>query len=281
MLAFVNDMVPHLYYAGRIQKQAGEHFDQPLHHHPEWTELVLVTEGSGTYQVQDTCYTVHPQSLVIYNPGVWHKEQADNRVTHEMLFLACTRLHLAGLTPGAFIEPARPVVHPLGEKTEDIERWFRLIVAESARQSSPGREAIADYLLAIVLTELSSLIHTQPVQLGKSRSAQSIARVRYYIHEHYREAITLATLSDITHLTPFHLSRTFKTETGLSPIHYLIHYRVEVAKQYLTTTDETVGMIAERVGYESTSHFQSAFKKSVGISPGQYRNHKRLEGQEE
>jgi AraC-like DNA-binding protein len=57
----------------------------------------------------------------------------------------------------------------------------------------------------------------------------------------------------------------------MTPIHYLIQYRIEAAKQYLRGTRESVERIALLVGYESPTHFQYVFKQRVGQTPGQYR----------
>jgi AraC-like DNA-binding protein len=57
----------------------------------------------------------------------------------------------------------------------------------------------------------------------------------------------------------------------MSPIRYLTEWRMHVAKGLLSTSDQTVASIANRVGYESEEAFSRAFKRSSGRSPARWR----------
>lgn len=91
------------------------------------------------------------------------------------------------------------------------------------------------------------------------------------MEENYPFDVTLETLAGLTYTNPYHFIHVFKAETGVSPIQYLIRYRIEVAKQYLETTQLSMAEIAEKVGYKSETYFQNLFKKTTGTSPGRYR----------
>ena len=52
----------------------------------------------------------------------------------------------------------------------------------------------------------------------------------------------------------------------------LIHTRMANAKELLRTTDETVALIAAKVGYNDEGYFITAFKKEVGCSPADFRS---------
>lgn len=49
--------------------------------------------------------------------------------------------------------------------------------------------------------------------------------------------------------------------------------RQELAEQMLSTSQLTIGTIAERLGYADRSAFTAAFKRWKGMSPGEYRKH--------
>lgn len=60
-------------------------------------------------------------------------------------------------------------------------------------------------------------------------------------------------------------------ESGTSYKIILDNVRLELANRYLTLTDQSIGKIAERLGYADQNSFSYAYKKLTGIPPTQYR----------
>ena len=72
------------------------------------------------------------------------------------------------------------------------------------------------------------------------------------------------------YLSPFYISRIFKSEIGDTPIHYLINIRLERAKELLESgLAESVQEVAAQVGYDDVYHFSKLFKKRYGFPPSQ------------
>ena len=72
------------------------------------------------------------------------------------------------------------------------------------------------------------------------------------------------------------LSRTvfaerFSDYVGVSPLHYLTGWRLQLARRLLEQTGFGVARAAAAVGYESEAAFNRAFKKFVGVPPGAWR----------
>ncbi|WP_367399863.1 helix-turn-helix domain-containing protein [Paenibacillus sp. 1781tsa1] len=59
---------------------------------------------------------------------------------------------------------------------------------------------------------------------------------------------------------------------GMTPMEYLLHYRIEQAKKLLLQTSWSVARIAEEIGFNHVSYFSSCFSKKEGISPSNFRN---------
>ncbi|MCB1125826.1 MAG: helix-turn-helix transcriptional regulator, partial [Verrucomicrobiae bacterium] len=70
--------------------------------------------------------------------------------------------------------------------------------------------------------------------------------------------------------SPFHLSRTFSRQTGLTIPQYLRHLRMHRAAELLRTGRANVTEAALEVGYNSLSHFSVAFHETFGCCPGLY-----------
>jgi AraC-like DNA-binding protein len=70
--------------------------------------------------------------------------------------------------------------------------------------------------------------------------------------------------------SPFHLSRTFSREMGLTIPQYLRELRMERAAELLLSGNYNVTEAALEVGYSSLSHFSQAFSQTMGRCPGLY-----------
>jgi len=55
----------------------------------------------------------------------------------------------------------------------------------------------------------------------------------------------------------------------------LLQYRLQKAKEWLTTTDKSVKEIAKLLQYNNSQNFIRSFRKIEGITPGKYRTNYR------
>ena len=100
-----------------------------------------------------------------------------------------------------------------------------------------------------------------------------VEQIMNYIEDHYSEKISLDQIAENMYLSPFYISRIFKSETGNAPIRYLINIRLEKAKELLEGGYEgSIQEVAAQVGYDDAYHFSKLFKKRYGISPSQARH---------
>ena len=84
--------------------------------------------------------------------------------------------------------------------------------------------------------------------------------------------LTLDNLADKLCMSQSQMNRKIKSITGLSSLAYILHIRMEWARQMLSSTDIPVGEIAEKCGFSDQSHFTRTFKQRYGSTPTQYRN---------
>lgn len=106
----------------------------------------------------------------------------------------------------------------------------------------------------------------------REKCPQSVLEARRYIEERYADpGLSLQGAADRLHLSPQHLSRLFRHETGVTFVDYLSRVRIRRAVELLADGELKMYEIAERVGYSSQHYFSSAFKKVLGVSPMEYR----------
>jgi transcriptional regulator GlxA family with amidase domain len=71
-------------------------------------------------------------------------------------------------------------------------------------------------------------------------------------------------------------TRAFREETGLSPLQWILHQRIILARRLLEATDEPVGNIPERCGFATPAAFREQFRRFVGTTPSHYREQRRI-----
>jgi AraC family transcriptional regulator, regulatory protein of adaptative response / methylphosphotriester-DNA alkyltransferase methyltransferase len=98
-----------------------------------------------------------------------------------------------------------------------------------------------------------------------------VAQITQFIETNYGDTLTLETLADMCHGSPYHLHRTFKRIKGITPVEYIRQTRISKAIKYLTTSDKTITEIASAVGISNTAYFITLFKKKTGHTPTDYR----------
>jgi transcriptional regulator GlxA family with amidase domain len=72
-------------------------------------------------------------------------------------------------------------------------------------------------------------------------------------------------------MTPDHLQRLFKQQTGLRVGSVIAERKLGEAAYLLSTTDVVIKEVAYTVGYSHPSSFVRAFRRHFGQSPTQYR----------
>ena len=119
---------------------------------------------------------------------------------------------------------------------------------------------------------LRALIEELHYQLKLQNENALVKQIKQYLHEHLREKITLADVSQHVFFSVPQIEKIFKEETGLSVIRYLIELRLSIAKNLLMDASLPLKSVAEKCGFPDYNFFSRTFKKIIGVSPLTYRN---------
>ncbi|WP_334077384.1 helix-turn-helix domain-containing protein [Paenibacillus sanfengchensis] len=91
------------------------------------------------------------------------------------------------------------------------------------------------------------------------------------VRAEYDQELSLDMIAERLHYNPNYLSSIFKKEYGTTFTEYLMSYRLDMAKKWLTETDMTIKEIAERLQYHKPQNFIRSFRKKEHVTPGEYR----------
>ena len=103
-----------------------------------------------------------------------------------------------------------------------------------------------------------------------------LAPVLEYVDKHYKEDISLDTISKVLNVDKSHFCRIFKKAMETSFVKYLNFVRLTKAEKLLAETSSSIYKIAESVGFSSPAYFTKIFKENKFCSPHAYRKMKRV-----
>lgn len=109
-------------------------------------------------------------------------------------------------------------------------------------------------------------------KLEKPRTSRHVERAKDYVRKHYREKIYLDDIAESIGISPTHLSKLFKKETGQCLQDYINEERVFRAANLLMYSELSLMEIAEYVHFPSQSYFGKIFKQFKGVSPRIFRD---------
>ncbi len=99
------------------------------------------------------------------------------------------------------------------------------------------------------------------------RSLLLSEQMKQYVRDNYMHQITVVALSKHFYLSPNYMRQLFLSVNGITFKNYLKQYRMEKAKELLTSGKYKIYEVAIGVGYNDIKSFRSAFTEYFGISP--------------
>ncbi|WP_117193392.1 AraC family transcriptional regulator [Rhizobium terrae] len=161
------------------------------------------------------------------------------------------------------------LVHVRGEK-----RLAAIVelVGEEARARRPARDVILARLLEVLLIEALRATAGNEASPGLLRGLADgrLAAAIRRMHEDPTRDWTVEQLAHEAALSRSAFFDRFRRAMGVTPMEYLLSWRMALAKNLLRRNEGGIKEIAERVGYGSASAFSVAFTRFVGLPPTRY-----------
>ncbi len=91
-----------------------------------------------------------------------------------------------------------------------------------------------------------------------------------YVMSNLYQDLSLQSLSQLVHQSPYHFAKVFKNTTGLSPHQFVLKLRLEKASELIRLKKISLTEIAHAIGFYDQSHFTNSFKRFYGVTPRQF-----------
>lgn len=251
----------------------------PWHWHEE-LEIIYIAEGCLELKMPSESVSVKEGHAFAVNSNVLHYGiGADHCHLHSLVF---SPKFIFGDENSVF---ARKYIQPLlscsyfsgysilpSGNAEIIERFCN---AFDAMQNEPkGFEFIVRENLSRICFFLTQKFEDK-LDMPKTAQSQNNLRIRKmleYIHKNYAADITLPQIAKTADIGERECLRCFRKTIRLSPIQYLIKYRImQGAEMLLCEPESSISEIAISCGFDSPSNFARIFKRFYDCTPREYR----------
>jgi AraC-like DNA-binding protein len=180
---------------------------------------------------------------------------------------------LTGNHADILLKSLPPIVHIRKESDKAAMRWSLERMKEELRDPQPGGALIAQQLAYMMLVQALRLHLAEGVGVGWlfALADKQMGAAIAAMHDDPGQAWTLQKLAERVGMSRSIFALRFKKTVGATPMEYLARWRMLLAGDRLTSTDEPIAAVAGSLGYESESAFSKAFRRVMVCSPRQYR----------
>ncbi len=252
--------------------------------HPESLELCLNLAGHGSIHCGKSAVDYEPLTAGFYLPGnnelrAWRKPgdhhrfitvEFSARFLREQLASCDGALHplVEGFVRG---DPSRArfgeIRRLCAAQEQRIAHLVHPPVLQGARQlwyQGKVLQIMAEFFFE--RRGEDEMFCDRQKRLARERVDKVVALLR----KHLAEPLSLEEIGREVGCSPFHLSRTFSAEAGMTIPQYLRKLRMERAAELLQSGKYNVTEAALEVGYSSLSHFSQSFCQTMGCCPALY-----------
>lgn len=249
----------------------------PWHWHEE-LEVLYVKEGALSLKLPSKTYTLNRGDCAILNARVLHDAIAepycelDSFVFSSKLIGEETSVYykkyLAPLIIGQIFDGHLV----LNEENNPVRDYF-LKAFSAMSEDVFGYEFIVRECLSQIFLHLY-LYYESAIALGSLAESQDDLRIRNmmnFLHEHFSEDISLSHIAQVAKVSERECLRCFQRTINVSPMQYLLKYRVmQAAKLLENDMEKSISEVAREAGFDSLSYFSKVFKRFYKCTPSQY-----------
>ena len=271
---FEKELSPTFLYAWKGTRTRNE----DSYHSHDYIEMVFVLSGKCRYKINEIGYEISEGDFIVLNPGTKHQALAieGNSTPSTEFIIAFSDILLRDHPENVFPlpNPGSCVFRATGQLYQKLFKLCASMEAENAAHRPGHYEMMKSYLVQMLLLIIREQYKPEKSINGYTFRALNkkyvVEQILNYFEDHYSEKISLDQIAENMYLSPFYVSKIFKSETGDTPIGHLINIRLEKAKELLEEGG-SIQEVAAKVGYEDAFHFSKLFKKRYGISPSKTR----------
>ena len=274
-----NSNYPFAYYPENIWQFDFHRIDWHWHHE---LEFLFVAEGTALCLVGTSKIELHKGYGIFINSVILHRFEAQcSTFAPNIVFSPTLIAPEKSLIYEKYILPVinSSVLYQVFSPYTTWENNALQLLSQifTLQETEQDNELCTIQLLFQLWNVLSKNLDLDSDSSGIHRLNHKQARLQVmmqYIHDHYMEEITLEMIAASASISKSGALHIFQSGISISPVSYLIQYRLAQAAELLCTTQKSVFSIAEETGFTSSGYFCRKFRQHYHMSPNEYRQKK-------
>ena len=246
------------------------------HWHNEF-EFVFIESGDVFCDIGTTHFILHAGQGIMINSKVLHKlESEGDAIIPNFLFKPSFIASTKSLIFEKYVSPilSSSIEYVIFQKDiawqsdvlDIINDIIDLQYANDHREISVSIKVQQLWLLLLENLTFESFENKTTVN-----SRARLQLMMQYIHAHFAESISLEDIANSVAISKSSALHLFQNGINMTPVNYLISYRLKQAALMLNGTEKKIATIALESGFNSVDHFCRSFKNTYGITPTDYR----------
>jgi len=230
-------------------------------------QLVYITQGKASFS--SSVYKekiLNEGTLFILFPGEWHTYRPLNETGWEAYWVGFKGDFVHGFIENNILDKFAPFIS-IGYNDEILALFQQ--INEHAKREEPGSNVL---LGGLVFHMIGYLYHFRKNELFSNKTmVATINKSKVIMREHVCSIIAPEEIARQLNVSYSWFRKTFKEYTEFSPAQYMMHLKVQKAKELLLNTNDSVKQIAGTLNFEQSEYFSVFFKRLTGLTPLEYR----------
>lgn len=265
-----------------IQSQVvfGEGYQAPWHWHKA-VELFYLEAGTLEYVTPNAGDVFTAGSIGMVNSNVLHMALGHQNGSRGTNYLHLFDPVLLSGCPGSRIDEKYILPLTMAQRVELLaakpgvigyeEALFWMQKALNLDANAPGYELRLRGILGEIWMVLLGLAGPDIAEAEHSGTASEMTKqMLVYIHEHYGDRLTVERIAQAASVSQRSCYELFRRNLRTTPMEYVNSYRIRMACQMLSQTQQPVTQISEACGMNN-SYFCQVFREATGFRPLEYR----------
>ncbi len=230
-------------------------------HYHNLFEIYYLKEGYCSTFIDNKIFEVTAGDIILIPEGVVHKTNYGDK-PHLRLLINCSPDYIPESVKNHI--PKLIYLYRNSDALSEIDALFEKIERE---WNSPD-EFSAEILREAVHSLFFIMARNNNKFSNKSEGSLLVENCVKYIQKNFMNQISLTDTAARHSVSPEHLSRIFKKETGFGFKEYVNLVRLQRAETMLKNENgKTISEIAYACGFNDSNYFSDKFKKAYGIVP--------------
>ena len=248
------------------------------HWHTEF-EFVYVETGTVYFGISDKQFALSEGQGVFINSKILHRYFSQgNAIVPNFVLMPYFIAAQDSLIYQKYVLPimSSPMDYQIFSQDIPWQAQVLSLMREimAAQEKASDVELVNSYLIQKIWHILYQNTDVEHMGKKENYSASSQARLQLmmqYIHQDFAYNISLSDIADQAKVSKSTALNLFQRYLGISPVTYLINYRLQEAAKLLASTEKKVTVISKDTGFDSVDYFCKAFKKYYKLTPTEYR----------